>query len=533
MMVSKGSAQNTGSHSPRVALALAAVVAAAGCAAERPANVLLIVVDTLRADHVGVYGSELETPNMDRLAARGVTFSHAYSHIPITGPSHSSLFTGLLPFEHGVRNNAQILDPTFRTLAQDLGETGRDTAAVISLGVLKQTYGFNAGFRVYRDRFGRDWMKNAAEVNDEIFAILDEGLTEPYFLWAHYSDPHEPYAPPDMDYPEIRVELNGQSLGAVPADGRGRGAELELPPGTSQLRFVDSDGKRGRGYRFSYIRSDDPTIGISWPEAWRSRRSRTGNTSHSGRLPATIELINPNPEARIAGFDTMIQEAITKKEIRRRYALEVEYTDRQIGRLLDRLEADDLLDNTLVIFTSDHGEGLGDHGQIGHIKQLYDTLVRVPLILSLPGGRPAGLTIDQPVSLVDVLPTVLEILHLNPPTGISGTSLMPLVSGDRTATAPVFAATYRPESDVDKLAIVARGHKYIHTVSDDGEWEELYDLGADPQELNDLAPSAPPILDELRALLRARIEASPSASATDADLTDEDKAQLEALGYVR
>jgi hypothetical protein len=119
------------------------------------------------------------------------------------------------------------------------------------------------------------------------------------------------------------------------------------------------------------------------------------------------------------------------------------------------------------------------------------------------------------------------------PTAISGTSLLQLITGDQTTTAPVFAATYRPESDVDKLAVVAKGHKYIHTVSDDGEWEELYDLVADPQELNDLAPRAPPILDELRALLQTRIQASPAASAVDAEISDEEKAQLEALGYIR
>jgi arylsulfatase A-like enzyme len=211
----------------------------------------------------------------------------------------------------------------------------------------------------------------------------------------------------------------------------------------------------------------------------------------------------------------------------------VEYVDRKIGELLNRLDERGLLDNTLIVFTSDHGEGLGDHGQIGHIKQLYDSLLRVPLIFTLPGHLPAGLSIDHPVSLVDVLPTVSEILDLSPPAGISGVSLMPLISGAEIETTPVFAATYRPESDVDKLAIVADGHKYIHSVSDDGEWEELYDLIADPQELNDLAPSAPPILDELRAVLWARVKDSTVASAVDAELTDEEKAQLEALGYVR
>ncbi|MGD9253094.1 MAG: sulfatase [Holophagae bacterium] len=532
-MVGNGNnAWRTGPASSCAALALAAAAVAVGCANDRPVNVLLIVVDTLRADHVGSYGPKAATPNIDRLADRGVTFAHAYSHIPITGPSHSSLFTGLLPFEHGVLNNAQILDGRFRTLAQDLANEGRSTAAVVSLGVLKRKYGFDAGFEIYGDRFGRDWMKNAAEVNEEIFAILDGGFTEPYFLWAHYSDPHGPYAPPDLSYPKILVELNGQSLGTVPANGRAHGGELVLPPGTSQLRFIDSTGERAQRYRFSFIRSDDPTIEIRWPDTWQARSSRTGKTSRSGQLPANIELVNPHPETRIAVFETMVQEVINRAEIRRRYALEVEYVDRKIGVLLDRMDDRGLLDETLIIFTSDHGEGLGDHGQIGHIKQLYDSLLHVPLILSFPGRLPEGVVVDETVSLVDVPPTIAQLVGLPAPTGISGTSLLPLISGD-TSSPPVFAATYRPESDVDKLAIVARGHKYIHSVDDNGEWEELYDLTADPQELNDLAPSAPPILAELRALLWARVEDSTAPSAVDAALTDEEKAQLEALGYVR
>ena len=179
---------------------VAVVVSAGSCSGDRATpsgdNVLLIVVDTLRADHIGVYGSEIPTPNIDGVAARGVMFERAYSHIPITGPSHSSLFTGLLPFEHGVHNNAQILDSRFGTLAEILRDHGRSTAAVVSLGVLNQEFGFGRGFTTYRDQFEHSWWKDADEVNQEVFEILAGDLAAPFFLWAHYSDPHEPYAPP-------------------------------------------------------------------------------------------------------------------------------------------------------------------------------------------------------------------------------------------------------------------------------------------------------------------------------------------------
>lgn len=516
-----------------VAYVFVAVLFAVGCRGEQPPdNVVLIVVDTLRADHVGVYGAEIATPNIDSLAAHGVTFKQAYAHIPITGPSHSSLFTSLLPFEHGVHNNGQILDPKFRTLAEILRDNERSTAAVVSLGVLKQKFEIGRGFNLYRDDFGNDWMKDAGQVNQEVFEILEESFTQPFFLWVHYSDPHEPYAPPNLEYPRIPLALNGTSIGELTASGRGQTFEIELQPGVNRLRFRAADTKRSQRYRLTNIRLGDRSIEVRPPVEWMTREKRVGRPSFQGSFPATVELLNPGAEVRRAVLETACKRVLKRDEVAERYALEVEYADQQIGLLLSRLHDLGFLDNTLIVFASDHGEGLGEHNHIGHISQLYDSLLRVPLIMSAPGWLPEGLVIEEPVSLIDVLPTVTEIFALPHPDVVSGVSLLPLINGAADVSRPVFGVTYRPEAYSDKEAVVARGHKYIHSLTDDQEWEELYDLRNDPGELENLAPSAPEILGELRSMLRSRLEGAAMAAVNEAELSEEEIRRLRELGYI-
>jgi arylsulfatase A-like enzyme len=509
------------------------VIATAGCLGPRPPeNVLMIVVDTLRADHVGVYGADISTPNMDNLAARGVTFTRAYAHIPITGPSHSSLFTSLLPVEHGVHNNGQILDQKFRTLAEILRDEGHITAAVVSLGVLKQKFEIGRGFDVYRDDFGHDWMKDAGQVNQEVFEILEGEFEEPYFLWVHYSDPHEPYAPPNLQYAQIPLALNGEPIGVLTAGGRGQTFDIELQPGVNRLRFRDPGEQRSRDFRLTNIRLGNRSIEVRPPVEWYTREKRVGRPSFQGKFPATVELVNPDPEARRAVLETACKRVLEREEIVKRYGLEVEYVDQQIGLLLSRLSELGKLEDTLIVFASDHGEGLGNHNHIGHISQLYDSLLRVPLILSAPGWLPEGAVIEQPVSLIDVLPTISEILALPIPDAANGASLQPLIDGEEIDARPIYAVTYRPEAYADKQAVIARGYKYVHTLTDDDEWEELYDLRKDPGELENLASSAPEMLAELRTLLRSHLEGAATASPNVADLSEEEIERLRELGYI-
>ncbi len=501
--------------------------------AVRPvASVVLIVIDTLRADHVGVYGSTVATPHIDALASRGVMFSNAYCHIPITGPSHASLFTSLLPYDHGVHNNAQILDPGRQTLAEILGSWDRDTAAFVSLGVLKGQFGFAQGFDAYHDSFTVDWMKDARELNAEVTGWLSEGPRRPFFLWLHYSDPHEPYTPPDLSYPRIDVVLGGRSVATLAADGRGVTVPVEVPPGRHTVRLEPAGPEPTHTIRFPDIRVADHKLSVAPDSGWTVFEKRYGPAAFDTTLPATLVVVNPTGQSRTTELILACKEVLSLEETQQRYAQEVAFVDREIGVLMFTLERAGLLENTLLVFTSDHGEALGDHGHVGHISQLYEELIRVPLVMVWPDRLPRGLVVDDAVALVDLLPTVVDLLGIDTAPGLRGRSLVPLLRGERLPSRPVIAETYRPEAYSDKRAVIADGVKYIFT-DHDQEWHEVYDLTSDPSERTDLAASRQDLLDLLRGVLDDELGRGPWAAARDAELTEDEAARLRALGYLR
>lgn len=499
---------------------------------EKIGNVLMVVVDTLRADRLGVYGSRLATPNIDRLAARGVRFNLAFSHIPITGPSHASIFTSLIPAEHGVHNNSQVLGSDIPVMAEVLRDDGRNTASVISLGVLQGRFGLGRGFDIYLDEFRHDWMKNAAEVNSEVLDLLEGSLPEPFFLFVHYSDPHEPYAPPGIEYPRIALELNGEPLGELIAGGRGQGFDLELPPGDSQLRFVDAGLSKKRPFRLTTISVDDPDVEVQPTAGWETRERGAAMDAYQSSFPATIVLRSRAGDRRRVELELACKLVLGQSQLKRRYDLEVEYVDREIGRLLEFMERRHLLDNTLVVFLSDHGEGLGDHNHFGHISQLYNSLLRVPFIMAYPGRLPEGRVIDERVGLVDLAPTVMDLMGLESPPRANGVSLVPLMAGGEAEPRSIVAETYRPEAYSDKRALVRDGFKYIHSWTDDREWEELYDLSADPGELRDLSKIEVERLAAMRAALQNRLLKAVAADVVEADLSTAEIERLRALGYI-
>jgi hypothetical protein len=328
------------------------------------------------------------------------------------------------------------------------------------------------------------------------------------------------------------LALNGAPVGELSANGRSNVFDLELRSGVNEVRFIDADSTKRPLYRFTNIRVQKSSIEVRLPAEWKTRKKRVGKPSYQGAFPATVELVNPAHRIQPVVLEIACKRVLKKVELRERYALEVEYADRQIGRLLNHMRERGLLDDTLIVFASDHGEGLGDHRHFGHISQLYDSLLRVPLIVSQPGRLPEGLMVEQAVSLVDVLPTITDLLDLPSPAAASGVSLLPLIVGAGENPRPVFAVTSRPESKSDMTAVIARGYKFIHSLNDARDWEELYDLEADPGELVNLAPSAPPILDELRGILRTRLGSSTMAAVNEAELSEEEIDRLRALGYI-
>jgi arylsulfatase A-like enzyme len=498
----------------------------------KPSNVILIVVDTLRPDYLSVFGGPARSPHIDDLMMRGARFPRAYSHIPITGPSHSSIFTSMLPSQHGVHNNAQVLSQDVTTMAEIFKDAGYTTAAFVSLGVLKGRFGFSQGFDHYDDDFQGDWMRNAEQVNRVVFPWIESRDSEPFFLWVHYSDPHEPYAPPNRTYPGVRLMVGETEVGRIEANGRGSRVEFDVPPGSSLLRLVADEEDVGIRYRFVHFAFSGKAVDFRLGDGWDAEARRFGSPVFNSTLPASLRLENSMSESVRTAFNLTCKEVLPVSEIRNRYVAEIEYLDFRIGELLGTLEKRGFLEDSLLIFVGDHGEGLGDHNHIGHISQLYDTLIRVPLSFSCPGHIKAGTVVDRRVGLIDLLPTALDAVGIAIPRGLHGRSLMPDIEGRGEAEGPpVIAMTFRPEAASDKRAIILDDSKYIHSLSD-REWEELYDLRVDPAESTDLAGTETGRLNHLREELLKRLLQTSGGTVENADLTDDDRARLRELGYI-
>jgi arylsulfatase A-like enzyme len=268
----------------------------------------------------------------------------------------------------------------------------------------------------------------------------------------------------------------------------------------------------------------------------------TSATSQNGRprlqgtsqLPATLVLRNPLEKVVKTRLIFFSHEDYSEQRLRELYAGETAYLDQQIGRLLRQLDEQDRWRDTIVVFTSDHGEGLGDHGRSGHIDQLYDSLLRVPLLIIAEGLIPSNEVVDLPVRLIDLLPTVLDLAGIPTPAGVHGTSLVPLMT-DPTGGGPlpVIGSTYRPLAEFDQRSLIQFPYKYIVNLQTMDE--ELYDLRADPKEQSNLATSRPDLTTRMRLALEQSVAGLSSDAQDEAvtpELSQEEIDQLEALGYV-
>jgi arylsulfatase A-like enzyme/tetratricopeptide (TPR) repeat protein len=383
-------------------------------AAPKRPNVVLVTLDTTRADRLGCYGYRLaQTDTLDRLAASGRRYARAYSVLPLTIPAHSSMFTGQYPPTLGVRSNGGgTLGEDQTTLAEVLRGQGYVTGAAVAAFVTTRQWGFAQGFDTYDDAIPEkgDNFWHGSRPGDQ---VVDDALAwkaaqkgdAPLFLWVHLYDPHFPYTPPDK-----------------------------------------------------YVDPDDP----------------------------------------------------------RPYDGEIAFVDDQVQRLVDAFAGSD----TLFVVVGDHGEGLGEHDELNHGMQVYDATQHVPFLLS-GAGVPVGEVVDTPVSLVDLLPTVLGVLGVTAPKGLDGR--------DKPAggAEPVYMESWQLAQRfgvAPHLAIVDGPLKLIDTPR-----PELYDLTADPHELHDLSADRPADVARLRDRLRAWGFAAPSKDDT---IDPGSVSALAALGYV-
>jgi arylsulfatase A-like enzyme len=426
---------------------------------ERPLNVLLISIDSLRADHLGSYGYGRQTsPALDALAARGVLFENAVSQAPWTLPSHASLFTSQYSPTHQTTDPSRRLPAHLPTLASLLGEAGYSTHAVVGGTFMQAHFGLDSGFQIYDDELARVSHKQShSEVtspttNAKAIEFLDQ-VEGPFFLFVHYWDVHYDLIPP--------------------------------PP---------------------YDRRFDP--------------------DYAGDLSSEDFMRNPRIRADMPARDLEHLLAL--------YDGEVAWVDQHVGELLAALEARGLARDTVVVLTADHGDEFFEHGEKGHQHSLYQELLHVPLIVRVP-GLPAR-RVSQAAELVDVLPTLLDLLELEPPAGLRGRSLRALLEGGVLEPRPSFAATTKMQKDRSQpqksgAVCVVDGQQKLIVFQDERYPPELYDLRLDPGETRNLAGSRPH--KRLSALVRRWIEDTPAtAPATHGGLDEQTRAELRALGYL-
>jgi arylsulfatase A-like enzyme len=405
---------------------LAGLCFSMSCGSEhRRLNLVIIGVDTLRRDHLGCYGYEVEaSPHIDRLASRGVVFEDVVAQSPWTLPSFATVFTSLYPTQH----NAGFLEPgagpfgnrmrtAFPPLAMILLKQGYSTGAIINAPALAPEFGVDRGFEFY-DTTPRWDQRRADEVTEDALSWIDMNKENPFFIFVHYFDPHltyEPLAPYDTIFDPDYAGKLGSVFGR------------ETYFGMQEALAVEGD----------------PVVEADW------------------------------------------------NHIRALYDGEIAFTDRAVGELLEGLDERGLSENSLVVFLSDHGEEFFDHDGFEHGHTLYDELIKIPLIFSLPGIVPEGVRISQQVRLLDVLPTVLDLMGITWKTHMEGSSLWSLMGNEglvedaKVALLPQqFAYSESMLYGTEKKSVTAYPWKLIYdTVSDE---QMLFNLAQDPGEHQNL-----------------------------------------------
>ena len=432
----------------------------AGCSEKRQGkrpNVLLITLDTTRADHLSCYGYFRQTsPNLDKLAAESVLYTRAIATSSWTLPSHASLFTGKFTSSHGARYDengplflasavstasknyrARGLGPDELTLAGILKESGYATGAVVAGPWMKRVFGLDKGFDFYDDsKISTINGKSANLVTASAVNWIKTVRSKEFFLFLNYFDPHAPYMPPQ--------------------------AALQM--------FL--------------------------PNEPRSKNS-------------------PMPSG-------------SPERTRARYDAEILYMDHQIGRLLDKLKAYKLYESTLIIVTADHGELLGEHGRHGHGQHLWQEELHVPLFVKYPSKEVAAISKDDRAQLTDVLPMVCKRLGLSTPNGIQGG--LPPETGH-----PVIAEVYplsKLSREGDWRAIFDGDLKFLWNSKGN---HQLFDLGDDPAEKNNLIKRQPARAEKMLVRLKNYVAKlpSPGPAAPVQQLDEHTKKALKSLGYVK
>jgi arylsulfatase A-like enzyme len=531
----------------RRAIGLSGVFLLAAFPACRPEsradNFILITLDTQRADHISAYEPDrAATPNIDLLAGEGTLYRNAYSLIPITLPSHASIFFSEPPhllrnYNNGQKIAARRARPSFVNLFR---KKGYATAAFVSLGVLKKPFGLEPGFEDYEDEFPPErWYLSADEVTRRVDSWLEENKGRRFFLWIHYSDPHDPYATPNSPL-DFKLFLNDRLVAETSLQKYTfNEVTLDLKPGDNRLRiefrneFDDSpDHFIGRLDRLDFSpEPDDEGFLIDFRRGWFIRRA---DQTFFFKNNSLIDLQNKAGLKRVK-VTFRGKPNLTREGVSVCYRREVEYMDGEIGKLWDRLRELRLFDKTAILLVGDHGEGLGEYHNdfgdphFGHIHYLYDIYLHVPLIIRDPFRVQKGAVRDEYVTLLDVAPTILAMAGIKPFSHFQGKNML---RPDKGKKPMIFEETYRPEAFKDRFGLLAPPWHLILTAQNNRY--ELYDLEKDPGEKSNLFDGRdwPSDLLPLREKLE-RFAREILSGKQEIQIDDQTKEMLRALGYIR
>ncbi len=480
------------------------LVAASGGPA-RDVNVLLLVVDALRPDHLGTYGYERPTsPTIDRLASEGLTFLNAYAQAPCTNESTATLVTSLYPSAHNVNRNGDALPDSCLTLMEAMQASGYRTAVFSSNPYVSPLTGFGRGVSFFYSEAIPSTRASVLRVASNKLYALGGGAG---------------WIPAMVDRLERLVPLPAGQVAYTGGDARVMTATL--------LEWIDMDPDAGF---FAYLHYMEPHEPYDPPPPY--------DEMFDPGFDGLRRLVPPRRVVegglRVAATDPLPEDAL--RNMVARYDGEIAYFDGELGRLLDELGSRGILENTLVIITADHGEEFFDHGRWGHSHSLYEELVRVPLILWWPGGIEGGTAVEGIVRHIDIMPTVLGIAGadgLIEVAGLEGANLWPAIEAGGEFPEELPAYTELSCGGGFSRSLRVGDMKMIFTAGGSGPPVMLFDLSNDPEETNDLAAERSELASSLVSESK-RIYDESRARKLEARRSSVDpatKERLRSLGY--
>ena len=416
-------------------------------------NVILVSIDTLRKDHLGLYGYQRPTsPVIDEFSKNTAIFDLAISQAPSTTPSHASILTGVIPSVHkALFSQSSRISDSVQTLAESLKQAGYSTASFNGGSQLSARFGFDRGFDVYQTFERTDYQnERLADRISEAVNWMNEHKTERFFLFLHSYEVHMPYA-----------------------------------PDASELALFETDYK--------------------------------------GPLPNLLS----EEMARSINKKRLVISQADKEHIVNLYDAEIHGMDAAFAELINYLKRSGLFDKSIIVFTSDHGDEMGEHGRMAtHADTLYDELLRVPLLIKFPNGLFAGSKITHQVRSIDILPTILDVLGLRTGPLVQGKSLTGLLEGE---------TEFDPHALSQIDAKVKRLHYSLRTV----DWKfikfknRLFQLKTDPGELKNVARDFPEIAEQLKNQAKEILKTENDSKAQGAEVDQKTMEQLRSLGYVK